>query len=192
MPFSPTRHVDSPRRLHRRTFLKKSALTIVAAFAPLPVFAGFERLLQDVRKLTFYNLHTEETLKVCYCRGGAYDGQALKAVNHILRDHRSNEIHPIDTRLLDLLHAISLQVESRRFHVISGYRSPSTNAKLRRDGNGVASRSLHMCGQAIDIRIPGVESQRLHRVAVDLKGGGVGHYPRLDFVHVDVGRVRYW
>jgi uncharacterized protein YcbK (DUF882 family) len=95
--------------------------------------------------------------------------------------------------LLDLLHALSLKTKLREpFHVISGYRSPATNSRLRKKGNGVASKSLHVQGKAIDIRIPRYSTRQLRNVARKMKAGGVGYYPKSDFVHVDTGRVRYW
>jgi uncharacterized protein YcbK (DUF882 family) len=117
-------------------------------------------------------------------------------LNYILRDFRVNEIKPIDPTLFDLLHELGGTLETDQpFHIISGYRSAQTNAMLRERGGattGVASHSLHMDGQAIDIRVPGVKLERLRDAAKSLKIGGVGFYPDLDFVHVDVGRVRYW
>jgi uncharacterized protein YcbK (DUF882 family) len=180
------------RFVGRRCFLKMSAAAVATALSPVPVFAGFKQLLQDERRLHFYNLHTDERLQVCYCRNGKYDRRALKAVDHILRDHRTDKVHPIEPRLLDLLHAIAVKTGSNRFHVISGYRSPTTNAMLRKDGRKVASRSYHTRGKAIDIRMPDADTRTLYRVTVDLKGGGAGHYAGRNFVHVDVGPVRYW
>jgi uncharacterized protein YcbK (DUF882 family) len=133
--------------LRRRKFLKLTFWGAAAALCPLPAFAGVRSLLKPTRQLVFFNLHTDERLKICYCRHNAFDSQALKKINYILRDHRSGDIHVIDTNLLDLLHAVSLQIQSNVFHVISGYRSPATNARLRRNGNGVASGSLHMQGK---------------------------------------------
>ena len=119
--------------------------------------------------------------------------QALADIDHILRDHRTGEVKAIDTRLLDLAHAVGESLRDHGpFHVISGYRSPKTNALLRAGGNGVAGKSLHLQGKALDIRLPGTDLPVLHRAAVDLKGGGVGYYPGPNFVHIDVGRVRYW
>ena len=110
-----------------------------------------------------------------------------------MRDHRSGEVKAIDTQLLELLHALALKTSPQApFHVISGYRSPATNKKLRKKSTGVASRSLHMQGKAIDIRIPGFKTRKLRNVALKLKAGGVGYYAKSDFVHVDIGRVRYW
>jgi uncharacterized protein YcbK (DUF882 family) len=148
------------------------------------------------RVLSFFNTHTGERLKTRYCAGGEYQPDALVEINHILRDFRANEIKPIDPRLLDLLNELGGTLETDQpFHIISGYRSPHTNAALRERGGaatGVASHSLHMVGQAIDIRLPGVKLDHLRGAARSLKIGGVGFYPDLNFVHVDVGRVRYW
>jgi uncharacterized protein YcbK (DUF882 family) len=125
-----------------------------------------------------------------------YQPDALKEINHILRDFRVNAVKPIDPKLLDLLHELGGTLETDQpFHIISGYRSPHTNTLLRERGGvgtGVASRSLHMEGKAIDIRIPGVKLDHLRGAARSLKLGGVGFYPSSNFVHVDTGRVRYW
>jgi uncharacterized protein YcbK (DUF882 family) len=111
----------------------------------------------------------------------------------VLRDFRTDESHPIDRRLLDLLHNLSQRVGTRApFQVISGYRSPATNAMLRAESSGVASRSLHMQGMAIDIALQDVALADLRQAALDLQSGGVGYYPTSGFVHVDVGRVRRW
>jgi uncharacterized protein YcbK (DUF882 family) len=148
------------------------------------------------RVLSFFHTHTGERLKVAYCCGGEYQAAGLQEVNHILRDFRVNETRTIEPRLLDLLYELGGTLGSDQpFHVISGYRSPETNMMLRERGGtatGVASHSLHMVGQAIDIRVPGVKIGDLRDAARSLKIGGVGFYPDLNFVHVDVGRVRYW
>ena len=99
----------------------------------------------------------------------------------------------MDPKLLDLLHQLQEKVEHQgEFHVISGYRSPATNEMLSKRSSGVAKRSYHMLGQAIDVRLPGFDIQQLKKAAIALKGGGVGYYSSSDFVHLDVGRVRYW
>jgi len=111
----------------------------------------------------------------------------------VLRDHRTGTQCAIDPRLLDLLHGLrNLLGTTRPFQVISGYRSPATNRVLASASSGVARDSLHTRGMAIDIRVPGIALDRLRDAAISLKGGGVGHYPRSDFVHLDVGRVRFW
>ena len=147
----------------------------------------------SARRLAFDNLHTGERLDVAYWENGAYLPDALEAVNHVLRDHRNNEVHVIEPRLLDLLTALSHRLEAGpNFEVISGYRSPQTNAMLHAQSSEVARGSLHMQGEAIDIRMHGLNLAYLHNAALDLDMGGVGYYPESDFVHVDVGRVRRW
>jgi uncharacterized protein YcbK (DUF882 family) len=185
-------HADSVQ-LSRRSFCALGALAAASALVPKPLMAA--ATLGD-RKLSFFNTHTGETLTSLYCCADRYQPAALAKINHILRDHRANEVKEIDVHLLDLLHKLGGTLQtSQPYHVISGYRSPSTNSRLRAQGGahtGVASRSLHMVGKAIDIRVPDVPLKELRRAALSLKGGGVGYYPDLDFVHVDVGRVRYW
>jgi uncharacterized protein YcbK (DUF882 family) len=145
------------------------------------------------RVLAFDHLHTGERLRVEYFTAGTYLPDALAAVNRLLRDFRTGDTAPIDPALLDLLHALAARTESRRpFEVISGYRSPATNAMLHERSSGVASGSLHMRGRAIDIRLGDVALRSLHAAALGLRGGGVGYYPASNFIHVDTGRVRAW
>lgn len=191
-------HENLNRRLNRRSFLGFGAAAAASTLLPGTVAASARTPASRVPKrvLSFFNTHTGERLKTVYCCGGEYQPEALRSVNHILRDFRANEIKPIDPNLLDLLHELSGTLETDQpFHIISGYRSPNTNTMLRERGGahpGVASRSLHMVGQAIDIRVPGVKLDHLRGAARSLKIGGVGYYPDSNFVHVDVGRVRYW
>ncbi|UCD82794.1 MAG: YcbK family protein [Desulfobacterales bacterium] len=182
------------KALNRRDFLTVGGAAAAMVLNPLPAWAAFRDLLKPVRKLTFYNTHTDERLSVRYYINGKYDRKALSDINYILRDHRTDDIFDIDRSLLDLLYAISVKTRSHAatFEVISGYRSPATNALLHKKSRGVATKSLHMLGKAIDIRLSGHDTRRLHKTAVKLKGGGVGFYPKSDFVHVDVGSVRYW
>jgi uncharacterized protein YcbK (DUF882 family) len=148
------------------------------------------------RRVKFHNLHTDEKLDAVYWEGGQYVPDALHAVNHVLRDFRTGDTHPMDPDLLNLLVALSAKTETNApFHVISGYRSPQTNAMLRDEGGartGVAKKSLHLEGEAIDIRLPDVQLAHLRKAALSLGRGGVGYYPVSDFVHVDVGAVRQW
>jgi uncharacterized protein YcbK (DUF882 family) len=147
----------------------------------------------SVRRLSFDNLHTGEKLDVAYWENGAYVPDAMAAVKRVLRDFRTGDEHYIEPGLLDLLTALSGQVERKgAYEVISGYRSPMTNAMLHEHSSQVASGSLHMQGKAIDIRLDGVELSHLRDAALGLRRGGVGFYPGSDFVHVDVGRVRQW
>jgi uncharacterized protein YcbK (DUF882 family) len=145
------------------------------------------------RSLSFYNTHTGESVSIEYCRSGCFVPRSLEKINYILRDDRTGETKEIDVRLLDLLFALSREIPTDEpFYIISGYRSPSTNRFLRTHSRGVSENSLHLLGKAIDIRVPGLRLRDLYKAAVALGGGGVGVYPRSDFIHIDVGRVRTW
>lgn len=145
------------------------------------------------RSLKFYALHTGESLKTTYWEDGHYIPGELDRVNYILRDFRVNEIKPIDPALLDLLTRIQYRLSTNEpFRVISGYRSPVTNAMLHANSEGVAVHSLHLLGKAIDISVPGRSLAQLRGAALAQRAGGVGYYPKSDFVHVDTGRVRFW
>jgi uncharacterized protein YcbK (DUF882 family) len=177
------------RGVSRRAFLATLAAASPALARPGEACAG----LPGTRVLAFSHTHTGERLSVEYCTGGQYVPDAIAAINHLLRDFRTNEIHEIDPALLDLLAALAGVTQARTpFQVISAYRSPATNAMLRQKGEGVAAGSLHMVGQAIDFRVAGVRLPALRTAAVSLARGGVGYYPASDFVHVDTGRVRTW
>jgi L,D-transpeptidase ErfK/SrfK len=185
--------VTDDKTLTRRRFVKIGALSLASLWLPGRALAGFRVPGAQERSLSFYNLHTGESLKAAYWEKGRYLPDALREIWYVLRDFRTGEIKPIDSRLLDLLAALRARLDTREpFDVISGYRSPATNAMLAAHSRGVSPRSLHMRGQAIDIRVPGRALSAVHGAAVSLRGGGVGYYPRPDFVHVDVGRVRYW
>jgi uncharacterized protein YcbK (DUF882 family) len=147
----------------------------------------------EPRALAFRNLHTEETVDVAYWVDGRHDPDALRQIDWVLRDFRTGEARPIDPRLLDLLWELRGSLDTTEpYEVISGYRSPSTNAMLRRSGRGVARGSLHTRAMAIDVRVPGQPIAKLRAAALALRQGGVGYYPASGFVHVDVGRVRFW
>ena len=139
------------------------------------------------------NTHTGDTFNDVYWAQDAYVPGALDAIKHVMRDHRCNETHDIDPRLLDELHALkSLVGASAPYQIISGYRSPATNATLHANSDGVAAHSLHMEGRAIDIRVQGIDLPRLRDAALSMCAGGVGYYEASDFIHVDTGRVRRW
>ena len=177
----------------RRDFLQTCTVALAAASLPGAAFAAIPMASAPERKLGFYNTHTGEQSSTVYWADGAYQPEGLKEIYYILRDHYSGDVSPIDSRLLDLLNRLSASLDTNeRFQVISGYRSPATNAMLSAKSNGVAKHSLHMEGLAIDIRVPGRNLVDVRRVAIALNGGGVGYYPASDFVHVDVGRVRTW
>ncbi|MGD9965027.1 MAG: DUF882 domain-containing protein [Hyphomonadaceae bacterium] len=163
---------------------------LVPAYATQPSVA---RAPAEARQLAFLNTHTGDTFSDAYWVNGDYIPDAMAAIDHVMRDHRSGETHAIDPRLLDQLHTLKgLVSASAPFQIISGYRSPTTNAALHANSSGVASRSLHMDGRAIDIRVGGVELPRLRDAALGMRAGGVGYYEASDFIHVDTGRVRRW
>ena len=168
------------------------------AVAPAaPVAAAASSPAKATRALSFVHTHTAEKLSIQYCCDGRYDAEALAKLNRLLRDFRTGEVKPIDPKLFDLLHELSAELgtDDAPFHIISGYRSPHTNSMLQQRGGkntGVASKSLHMVGKAMDIRLPDVKLKSLREAAASLKRGGVGYYPSSNFVHVDTGRVRYW
>lgn len=176
--------------MERRRFLRGCAsLTAGVLLAPAVLRAA----PRDEYHLNLLNLHTDERLNLTYWADGAFDPEALERIDHLLRDHRSGEQHPIDRALLHLLHRIQEEVgRHREIHVISGYRSPKTNAMLRRVSTGVAKRSFHTQGRAIDVRVPQVDTKQLYDLARSLKAGGVGLYRKSAFVHLDTGRVRSW
>jgi uncharacterized protein YcbK (DUF882 family) len=163
-----------------------SMLATPAIATPTPAY--------KIRTLHLVNLHTDERFTANYWRNGRYDQGALAEVNHFLRDFRTGDTHRIEPKLLDLVYDVHrrLRANNRPFEIISGYRSPATNAMLHESTSGVASQSLHMEGRAIDLRLPGVKLSKIRDTAKALKGGGVGYYPASQFVHVDTGRVRYW
>jgi uncharacterized protein YcbK (DUF882 family) len=145
------------------------------------------------RALAIDNVHTGERIRTVYYENGQYIPGALQEINYFFRDYRANEVKPIDPRLLDLLHAIHQNLDSSQpFNLISGYRTPATNAMLAARSEGVARHSMHIEGRAADINVPDRQLSILQRVALALQFGGVGYYPQSDFVHVDTGRVRHW
>ena len=182
--------------LNRRQFCKSGMLALAGLALPTSVLARGAELCLPERQLSFYHLHTGETLNCAtYWAHGTQQNDALTDIYQILRDHRSGEVAEIDLKLLDQLSLLNQVLDNREpLHIISGYRSPATNAYLRKksQGGGVAKRSLHMDGRAIDIRIPGIDTATLRKAALSLKKGGVGYYPGLRFVHMDTGQVRTW
>jgi uncharacterized protein YcbK (DUF882 family) len=166
-----------------------AALLGVAAAAALPAHAS----ANSGRRLVLVNTHTGEVLDTVFRADAGYRPGALGRLDWLLRDHRTGGVAPVDARLFDLLAALaeSAGVEPR-YEVISGYRSTATNAMLAATSGGVSTRSLHMSGLAIDVRLVGVALPRLRDLALARAAGGVGYYPDSDFVHLDLGRVRSW
>lgn len=184
-------HWRNTARRERRSFLKSSSAVILTAAFPQLIQANIKK--SSERTLEFINLHTDETLDCCYWRAGHYDTSALAQINYVLRDHRAEEVYTIDPQLLDLLHTLRESTgSSAPFEVISGYRSPKTNARLRSTSSGVARRSLHMQGKAIDIRLADIKLTQLRDAAISMQNGGVGYYAKSNFLHLDIGRTRNW
>ncbi len=178
--------------LSRRRVLKLGILAAASASLSRSLLANLRDSPVE-RALSLHNLHTGESLRAVYWAEGRHVPEGLAGIEHILRDFRTAEQHQIDTRLLDLLSDLAQTLETKApYQIISGYRSPKTNAQLREHGEGVAKHSLHMEGKAVDIRLAGRPLTTLRKAAIALRRGGVGMYPASDFVHVDVGRVRYW
>ena len=173
---------------------RRSLVTALTAAVPL-IAAPFQVSARpsNTRALRLSHLHTGERLSVVYFSGGGYVPDALSTINRLLRDFRTGEVCTIDAQLLDLLAGLAELTETTQpFQVISGYRSPSTNQTLRKRSKGVAVGSLHLQGQAIDIRLADIALDKLRDAACALRYGGVGYYPGSNFVHVDTGRVRTW
>jgi len=202
-----SKHDDSPfpgkQPVSRRRFIARAGLLYgaVSALKSLPAIAAAvgqdpaaaPAITTEPRCLKFVHTHTGESLTARYFADGAYDAACLQDVNHLLRDFRNNEVHVIDPSLLDVLYQLQVRADhDAAFEIISGYRSPATNAMLRRQSHGVAEHSQHLLGKAIDIRLSGYSTRTLGEHARDLALGGVGFYPNLDFIHVDTGRVRFW
>jgi len=179
---------------NRRRFLKVGFGICALASIPLAIPLSHAKMLQPMeRKLSFLNLHTGERVKSVYWAEGQYIPEALEAIRNILRDHRTGDLHTMDTKLFNLLHLIQSKMDSdKEFHVISGFRSAKTNAMLASRSNGVAKTSLHIQGKAIDIRLPGHQLSDLRAAALSMHAGGVGYYPRSNFIHIDTGYLRTW
>ena len=148
---------------------------------------------QPERKLSLLNLHTGERASSTFWAEGQYQIDELNTLNRLLRDHRNNQITSMDPQLLSNIHQLQQLVgNTDEIHIISGYRSPETNEKLRKMGHKVAKRSFHLSGQAIDLRMPKMALSTMRKVALNQRAGGVGYYPGSNFLHMDTGRVRQW
>lgn len=181
----------------RRTFLAAGAaagLWAASGGSALAAPLAGRHARRGVRELSFANLHTGESLsKVPYWVDGRYQPDAINALDVLLRDFRTGEVYRMHPHLYDAIYALDRRLGGRRtFGVISGYRSPKTNAMLRRTSTGVAKHSYHMRGMAIDIQMRDLKLDVLYRAAKSLRAGGLGKYPRSNFIHFDVGPVRYW
>jgi uncharacterized protein YcbK (DUF882 family) len=177
--------------LARRRFV--TSLATPLALGLLGLTARESEAAIRERSVALHHRHTGESLKIVYFADGRYQPEALRAATHHLRDWRDDTTRPVDPKLLDLLWSLRRGLDtSDPIQVFCGYRSPQTNAMLRRKHRGAARHSLHMQAMAIDLQIPNRPLRRIRSAAMALKAGGVGYYPRSGFVHVDTGDIRYW
>ncbi|MDO8419124.1 MAG: DUF882 domain-containing protein [Rubrivivax sp.] len=184
--------MSTASRPHRRHFLRHSVSLAAAALPALVTPARAS--VPEARGLAMAHTHTREHIDLVYAVRERYVPESLGLLNRFLRDHYSGEVGVIDPALFDLLHRVRQVLgTAASFEVISGYRDAATNSRLRATrGGGVATKSLHMEGRAVDVRLPGVALSDLRDAALSLRAGGVGYYPQERFVHIDTGRVRHW
>ena len=185
----------------RRKFLGLGAVAAVSTLvatsiihpASAAIFSRNSYSENGSRKITFRNSHTGETFSGVYRVGDKYLPDAFERINVVLRDFRTDELFPIDPRVIDIIYAVHQQTQhDEPYEILSGYRCPKTNKMLRGASGGVAKNSLHMTGQAVDLRLPGFSTARIRDLAKSLRAGGVGYYSKSNFVHMDSGDVRHW
>ncbi|MEM1075256.1 MAG: DUF882 domain-containing protein [Pseudomonadota bacterium] len=185
--------IENPTGLSRRALLGAFAATAVAAAPTFTNAAGFLRGGGDVRRIRMYSGRTGERIDMIYWIEGKYVRDAVKEINYFMRDWRTDSVKPIDLRTVDIMAAAHNILDvNEPYMLLSGYRSPQTNAMLRSRSRGVAKNSLHMKGQAADLRLSSRTVGQVARAAAACKGGGVGKYSRSNFVHMDCGVVRTW
>ncbi len=181
---------------HRRLFSAGLGIGLGSlAAAPSVAVAEAAAMVsaQPERRLRLANAHTWEKLDLVYWAEGKYNPESMAEINHLMRDHRANRSKAMDVNLIDQLHALVTALDTKeRVHVLSGYRTPETNARLRSRSKAVAKYSLHMDARAMDFNIPGKNAKTIHKAAMAMNAGGVGLYSRSGFVHIDTGRVRSW
>ncbi|MFC1882324.1 DUF882 domain-containing protein [Thermodesulfobacteriota bacterium] len=183
----------SKMRLNRRGFLRLLLWAGLISYPSKSALAFIDYLAPEEKLLSLYNPNTKEKFDSVYWRNGSYVAEALKDINYLLRDVRTDAIKPIDKDLLDLIFSISIKLKPQKpLHIMCGYRTSRTNSLLLKRNKSAAKNSYHIKGQAVDIRLPGLRTSELRRAAYELRQGGIGYYPRRRFVHIDVGPVRYW
>lgn len=184
---------NEKENLSRREILRMGAAGFIAGLMPFTFVEEAVAAKHSAWRVAFRNAHTGESFSGVYRVGDKYLPDAFDRINYVLRDFRTGEVFPMDPRVIDLMVMIHDKSNSKNpFEVLSGYRSPKTNAKLRKASTGVARNSFHMYGQAIDLRIPGYRTSKVRNIAQSLRGGGVGYYSKSNFVHIDTGKVRFW
>lgn len=180
------------RELSRREFLTRTGMAAVGAML-LPSAAAIGKTFSQERTISLHNVHTDEDLTIVCCPEQQYDRSLIQRFSYFLRDHHSDEVRVMDPALIDLLYAVSAFTGSAgTIKIVSGYRSQETNSWLRKVSYGVAEHSMHIEGKAVDVRMTDVDTRTIRQVALALQQGGVGYYPRADFVHLDTGRIRSW
>lgn len=186
--------ISDLNKVERRDVLKLGLAGLVGGLMPLfPSRNAYAISNFASWKIAFRNAHTGESFSGVYRVGDKYLPEAFERMNYVLRDFRTNEVFPMDPRVIDIVKVLQERTKSDgQIEVLSGYRSPKTNSMLRNASSGVARNSFHMYGQAMDIRMPGYSTARLRDAAKRLKSGGVGYYSKSNFVHVDTGKVRSW
>nr|WP_321465398.1 DUF882 domain-containing protein [uncultured Desulfobulbus sp.] len=176
----------------RRSFLIHSTQAL-AGLATLSIADICSAKVAKKRSISLYHVRAQKELTVRYGTGNSYDPRALAQINAFLRDYQTGQIHRMDPKLLDILWVVQQEMGTKGpYKVVSAFRSPQTNRKLARTKSGVAGHSLHMQGKAIDISLPGVSLSHIRQCAMNMQTGGVGYYPKSDFVHLDTGIYRTW
>jgi uncharacterized protein YcbK (DUF882 family) len=179
--------------VNRRRFLGMTAVACASLASSAHGALALSYPSMAARELHLYNLHTLETLRATYWRDGTYVAEGLAQISYHLRDFRTGGIKPMDPTLLNIVHQLSNDLDAAGpINVISGYRTPATNAMLAARSDKVAPNSFHMRGQAIDIRLPGFATVGIRDMALSMSKGGVGYYPESDFIHLDTGPIRAW
>ena len=179
--------------ISRRGLLGAFAATMITAAPTASNAFGLLRGAGDIRRIKMYSGRTGETLDTVYWIEGDYIAEAMKEINHFMRDWRTNDVIKIDARTIDIAAAAHRLMDvNEPYMMLSGYRSPKTNSMLRSSSGGVARNSLHMVGQAADLRLKSRSVGQMYQAATACKAGGVGRYSRSNFVHMDCGPVRTW
>lgn len=176
---------------NRRKLLALGGVALGAAILPTSAFATLST--PRPRILTLSNLNTGESIKAEFFDGRGYIQDELSRLNHFFRDYRANKIKTIDPKLFDQIYRLQVLLGTQKpVQLISGYRSLDTNKELRAHSRGVAKKSYHTKGQAMDFHIDGISLSNVRKAALSMKAGGVGYYPSSNFVHIDTGPVRHW